>query len=159
MNNFELTKQLDRIRALLQRVKEAGFEDLELQGHWGKYLCILVAGFMENAVAEVYTDFVRCASSKPVQDFSSAVLRRIRNPKAKAFVETARAFNPLWAAELEHYLGSDDRAEALDSIMNNRNLIAHGRSSGITITQVSNHLRRCVDIVEFIEKQCKGRAR
>jgi hypothetical protein len=49
------------------------------------------------------------------------------------------------------------RKEAIDSIMANRHAIAHGRDSGITVVRVVSYLDKCVEIIEFIEAQCKGR--
>ena len=62
MENFQLPRQIQKLRALIQRTAQASSQDLELQAHWGRYLCILVAGFLENALTEIYTDFVKNAA-------------------------------------------------------------------------------------------------
>ena len=60
--------------------------DLELQGHWGKYLCVLVSGFLENAISAVYMDFVSNAASPHVTRYTLKHLESIQNPKAQRFV-------------------------------------------------------------------------
>jgi hypothetical protein len=41
--------------------------------------------------------------------------------------------------------------------MNNRHLIAHGkRSSNITIARLTEWLEKAVDVVEYVESQCRN---
>ena len=156
MDNNRLTRQLRRINSLIQRARQTSFQDIELQAHWGRYLCVLVAGFLENALTEIYTDFAKRAASEPVASFAGSALARIQNPNAERFLQTARAFKSSWADELEQFLGEEGCKEAIDSIIANRNQIAHGQDSGITIVRVSDYLEKCVQVIEFLEAQCKG---
>jgi hypothetical protein len=158
MENQQLNRQLQKIRSLIDKTTEASRQDLELQAHWGRYLCVLVAGFLENAIAEIYTDFVNSAASEPVASFASLTLGRIQNPNSQRFLDTARSFKQSWADDLEKFLMEQGRKEAIDSIIANRHAIAHGRDSGITVVRVVQFLDRCVEVIEFIEGQCKGRA-
>lgn len=157
MQNQELSRQLQRLRILIQKTRTVSADDFELQSHWGRYLCILVAGFLENALTEIYTEYVKQSASQPIADFAAAVLARIQNPQAQRFLETARAFQKRWGEELEAFMDQDGRKDALDSIMANRHLIAHGKDSGITVARVNAYLEKCVEVIEFIEVQCQGR--
>jgi hypothetical protein len=154
MKNASLNKEYQRLKWLIDSTEAASAQELELQGHWGRYLCVLVAGFLENAIREVYTEYARSASNEPIANYVASSLRRIKNPKAQRFVETARAFRPKWHEELETFLGNEGRKEAIDAIMSNRHLIAHGRDAGITVARVREYLRKAVQVVEFLEVQC-----
>ena len=46
------------------------------------------------------------------------------------------------------------RKDAIDSIMSNRHLIAHGKDSTISLVRVSEYLKKSVEVVEFLEHQC-----
>jgi hypothetical protein len=109
---------------------------------------------MENAIAEIYSEYARHSANEPVANYVAATVLRIQNPKAQRFLETAKAFRPTWAEELEHFLGEDGRKEAIDAIMANRHLIAHGRDAGITVARVREYLEKCVQVIEFLENQC-----
>lgn len=154
MKSRELNRQYDRIKWLIGQTSSASFDELELQAHWGKYLCVLVAGFIENSIGEIYSEYAKQASSPSVASFVARVVLGIQNPKAHKFIETANGFKAEWGDDLEIFLNNDGRKEAIDGIMSNRNLIAHGRPSGITITRVNEYLNKIVDVVEYIEKQC-----
>jgi hypothetical protein len=82
-------------------------------------------------------------------------LEQIQNPKSNKFIETARAFRKEWANDLEEFFRQQPTCkEAIDSIMNNRHLVAHGKYSSITVAQVKEYLKKSIAVIEFIEKQC-----
>jgi hypothetical protein len=154
MRSRTLSRQHQQLKWLLGQAKQFNSEQLELQAHWARYLCVLAAGFIENALADVYSTYARSSSSPSISNYVEAALGRIQNPKASRFLETARAFNTDWEGALSDFLDKDGRREAIDSIMTNRHLIAHGKDSGISLVRVSEYLAKCVQVVEFIESQC-----
>lgn len=154
MKGRELNRQLQRIDALLRRVLEASGSNVELSSHWAKYLCVLAAGFLENAIQDVYSRFVRLSASEPVQAYAISRLDEIKNPKTRRFIEVASSFRRSWGEELGQFVAEDGRREAIDSIMQNRHQIAHGGDSGITVARVRDYLDKSVQVVEFIENQC-----
>jgi RiboL-PSP-HEPN len=157
MRSQELSSQLQAIHSLIANTEKAVGGNLELQRHWAKYLCVLVAGFFENAMSEVYIDFVNHSASPPVAGFARRTLEQINNPKSNKFVEIARAFKREWGYELEDFFNqSPQRKDAIDSIMNNRHLVAHGKTSAITVVRVKEYLNIGVEVIEFIEKQCQS---
>lgn len=153
MRNGELSRQLQRIENLFQRTAQAANNDIEIQAHWAKYLCILCAGFLENSITAVFSDYVRGKAAPPVANYAITSLERIQNPKTQRFLEVAAAFDRSWEAELRKFVALENRGEAVDSIMNNRHQIAHGKQSGITITQLRNWFEKSLEIVDFLETQ------
>lgn len=153
MRNRELSRQLQSLTALFANVVRASASDIELQSHWAKYLCVLAAGYLENSITEIYSEYVTSRSSQEVANYANNRLAQIRNPKTGKFIETANAFNNTWGVEIENYAAQNGRKDAIDSIMNNRHLIVHGRNSGITIARLREWLDHSVEVLEFIENQ------
>ena len=155
MENSDLNRQLRRVRELAQQTRFAT-DDYRLQGHWGRYLCIVVAGFVENGLRTIYSEFAASAASPQVARYVASQLEGVTNPKAQRFLQVAGAFRESWRTDLEHYLESETelRKNAIDSIMANRNLIAHGKDTGITVARVVTYLDQCVEVLTFIERQC-----
>lgn len=156
MRNQELNRQLQSIKSLISRTGPASSQNIQLQGHWGKYLCILTSGFIENSLKEVYSDFVKNASGPQVAKFAISQLNGIQNPKSSRFLDVARSFNEKWANDLSGFLDDELRGAAIDGIMSNRHLIAHGRNANISVARVNEYLDKCVEVIEFIENQCHG---
>ena len=155
MRNHELVSQLDSLKSLLDRTDSATGGDIELVGHWGRYLCVLTAGFLENALIGVYSEYINKAANPQVASFATKRLEGIANPKAGRFVETARSFSEKWADDLETFLNEDSqrRRNAIDSIMSRRHQIAHGKNGQISVGRVREYLPSCIEVIEFIEDQ------
>jgi hypothetical protein len=154
MKNRQLEIQYDRIKNLFAVTGKTTGGDFELQSHWAKYLCVLSAGFLENAISEVYIDFVRNKAHQPVANYASSMLSNIRNPKTAKFIEVAYAFKKSWGDELDDFVKENGRAEAVNSIMHNRHLIAHGKNSNVTVVRLQNWFETSVEVIVFIENQC-----
>ena len=92
-------------------------------------------------------------AQKPVADYAAVQIAKVQNPKANRFVEIARSFKKSWADDLEKFVEDNGRKEAIDGIMANRHLIAHGQDSGITVARLSDYLNKAEEVLEFIEKQ------
>lgn len=155
MVNQELNRQLQRLQGLIESTFESTGDNIELQGHWGKYLCVLAAGFLENAISVIYIDLVSKSSAGHVASYASSMLGRIQNPKAAKFVETARAFKKSWGDDLSAFFSDNvEVKEAIDSIMSNRHQIAHGKNTDISLARVKDYLKNSVKALNFIEQQC-----
>jgi hypothetical protein len=153
MKNAQLAQQIVAIRLLVKKSSEATAADLELQAHWARYACVLTAGLLENAVVIFYSDFVSRNAQKPVADYATVQIAKIQNPKTNRFVEVARSFKSSWADDLEKFVETNGRKEAVDAIMANRHQIAHGKDSGITLARVSDYLDKAEEVLKFIEMQ------
>jgi hypothetical protein len=156
MTNREVSRQIQRLRDLISKASVACDRDAELQSHWAKYICIICAGLLENALKEIYGDYASRQVSQPVANFVSSKLSQIRNPKSSVFLEVSVAFSQVWKAELENFMGEEGRYDAIDSIIINRHKIAHGKdqNSGVTVTRVKEWLEKAIEVLEFIENQC-----
>lgn len=154
MQIAELSRQHQRLRSLIGEAAEFDAAKFELAAHWGRYLCVLVSGFLENAIGEIYSEYARRCANQNVATFVQSAVLKVQNPKSTKFVEVARGFNKAWADDLEAFLSQDGRKEAIDAIIANRHAIAHGGTTGITVGRVSEYLDKCVAVIEFLEGQC-----
>ena len=157
MRNKELSRQIQRINDLIRRTDKACGGNIELQAEWARFICVISAGLLENAIKELYIDFSRKKVTAPLASFVSSTLSPIRSPKSSKFLDTAGAFNSIWKDELQQYLDTDGRGDAIDSIMSQRHLIAHGKAhtSNITLANVKDYLKKSIEVLEFIEEQCE----
>ena len=163
MRNTELRKQYASIQSLVQNTSVATGGNINLQNHWGKYICVLTAGLLENSIKEIYGEFIRntatnAKNSQAVAKYAAARLESIRNPKSGRFVQTAQAFSEVWGRELKTYLNESNghRKNAIDSIMDNRHRIAHGKNVTISLTRVTEYLKTASEVIDYIEWQCDG---
>lgn len=154
MNNQIISSQLDKLNNLFTRTNAFTSGDLELQSHWAKYLCILSAGFIENFLKEVFSAYAHGKSNPEILNFVQSVLKKIQNPKTKKLVEVANSFSSDWAKNIELFAADNGRKDAVDSIMSNRHLIAHGQTSTITLIRLKDYFKKALELMEKIEETC-----
>ena len=90
-------------------------------------MVMLVAGFIETSVQNVYSDYAETKSHANITRFVSSTMQRFQNPNMQKILDMTRSFNPNWAIEIEDFSNPRVR-DSINSILANRNLIAHGKS-------------------------------
>ena len=100
MKTLEVVRYKQRLDNLFKQIP-AFSGNIELQSQWARYLCILVSGFLETSICAIYGEFARKTASPYVANFVKCELDSLQNPKMGKILQLTRAFNPLWADELE----------------------------------------------------------
>lgn len=154
MQNRELSRQIQQLNALIARTDQASAGDVEIQAHWARYICVLSAGLLENALTELYAEYAQGPASEAVAAYVRTSVSKVQNPKTQKYVEIASMFKKEWGEELLDFANKEGRKEAVDSIMSNRHKIAHGKTSDISMARVKEYLRKSIELIEFVEKQC-----
>ena len=128
--------------------------DDALHRHWGRYLCVIIAGFVENAVQAIYEEYAESVGNSHIAQYvSNQISYTVGNPNAENILRTAGAFSSIWADELRSFMAQEDRRGVINTIMRHRNQIAHGEST-ISPAQLRGYLPKCVAVIDFIENQC-----
>src|SRR5207253_249421 len=102
----------------------------------------------ENSLQVLYSTYVNKCTSEPVAKFASSKIKQIQNPRPARFFEIATGFKKDWGTNLEIYVALEGRYEAINAVMDNRHLIAHGKDSNITVHRVSEYFDKIVKVAE-----------
>jgi len=123
----------------------------EIQSDFARYLCVLVAGYMEQATQELALAWCRRQSSESVQRYVGKQLDRLQNVNGPKLLQTVGAFSDQWRRELED--GFEDELTTLSGLMGNRHLIAHGGTVGVTYARVNESFQMVKVLVEFLKER------
>ena len=148
--------EVNRLRQILDKTFERGKAvgtDPELQSDFAKYLCVLVSGFLEKAVAELVLEHARRSSAPSIQRFVESRTQRTTNVNSRRLQELLGTFDVGWRKDLDVYL-VDERKAALDSIVSLRNSIAHGQSVGVTFVRVRDYYSYIQQVVDHVADLC-----
>jgi len=152
MKNQDLWKSEQQINNLFDLAKKLDANP-EMLGHWTRYLCIQVAGLVETSVQTLYSEYAHATSNPRVARYVEDQLGYVQNPNMERIMVLARSFEPEWAKELEETL-EDKSKEAVNSIMSNRNRIAHGRNVSLSYGDIRRFYEGTLDVLNLIEDQC-----
>jgi hypothetical protein len=138
MKPRELQTQLRAIEAALHHGRSLD-EGSPERAMMARFACVLTSGLIESVVRVHLIHFTQASKPKSqIQDYVTATVNRFQNPYFKRILDFTGQFCKHWRSQLEEL----DHAvrSAIDSIVSNRHLIAHGRSSAISLRQVEQYL-------------------
>ena len=149
MKNIEIVRNKQRLDYLFDLISQLT-TNLELQAQWARYLCILVAGFIETSIRTIYLQYTKDKAAPNVANYVSSRLGQLRNPNMERILILAGSFDPKWREWIEKDAGDELKA-SVDSIMALRHPIAHG----VTYTRVRDYYTNIVKLIEIIENRCQ----
>jgi hypothetical protein len=150
----EVERQKQKLDATFGRAsKLVPLDDAELLSDFARYLCVLVAGFLEQSVIELTLEHVRNHSEASVQGYAENRLRQFTTANAQRITDLIGTFDAGWRSDLESYL-VDERKAAVDSVVALRHNIAHGRYVGVTMATVKEYYPRVKHVVDHIADLC-----
>ena len=139
-----------RIDDAFERV--VGFDsDPNIQAGYARYLCILVTGFLEQAVVRVILNYGDAIGDPSLSRYVAETLRRRGSMQAREIVRLVGSFNEDWQTQLEKKLTTRHR-EAIGSVYASRNKIAHGEDVDLAYRQVRDDYDLVREAVDFLEE-------
>jgi RiboL-PSP-HEPN len=145
-------RERDHVKQVLKLAADLPVEATELRGHWGRYACIVCSGYLETALRIVIQIKVDAKASPEICAYVRQSLKSIQNPKADRFTQVLGSFDSKWKSQLDAFFDANqDVKNAIDSIMSNRHLIAHGKSCSVSIAQVTTYFYLADKAVDFID--------
>lgn len=138
-------RKLDDLFKLFQSV-----QDEELKAYLAKFLCIRASGFIETSLKNLIIDFSQGSSPKPIQKFVLQKLKNVTNLNYDRLASVLNSFNSEWAMQFKETI-SDEQKSALNSVISNRNNIAHGENDNISYELMKNYYKNIKEIVEQLK--------
>lgn len=147
-----LLSEKQRLDSLFDRISTLPIDD-EIHAHWSRYLCVLISGFIENAMRILLTEYTKNKSHPNVSNYVSKQIKGITNLNNEKILQLLGSFDSEWRNVIEQKI-TDAQKDAIDSIVANRHNIVHGRSVGITVPRVKNYYHRILAVIDAIESDC-----
>lgn len=147
----EIDSQKKKLINLFEKISQiSGEEDDELVAHWAKYLCILTSGYIENSIKVIIDGYTMKRSNIAVANFVSKQISSLTNLKVQKISTLLYSFNDNWGKDLEKKITEEQRS-AVDSVIANRNSIAHGQHIGLTFPRMKEYFKRVDEVVELVQ--------
>jgi hypothetical protein len=147
----EVVRRRQQLDATFKRA--SGLTEAELLSDFARHLCVLVSGFLEQATIELVLAYTRRSASPAVMQYVEGQIRRVTNLNAQRLIEVLGSFDGDWRLQLEAHI-IDERKAAVDSIVDLRNTIAHGRYAGVTMIRVRDYYANILKVVDRIADLC-----
>jgi hypothetical protein len=132
-NAEQLIREVDGI---FDRAREQ--DSIQVQSDYARYLVIRVGGLVEQVMTEVVLTYVATQASQPIVTHISWRMGTFQNPNIERLLQLVGSFDRHRREQLDAAI-TDPEREALGSVMAQRNRIAHGESSTISLSQVADY--------------------
>jgi hypothetical protein len=132
-NAEQLIREVDN---LFERARAQ--QSIQVQSDYAKYLVIRLGGLVEQVVTEVILAHVESQASRPIVTHISWRMGTFQNPNMERLLQLVGSFDRHRREQLESEI-TDAEREALGSVIAQRNRIAHGESSTISLSQVADY--------------------
>jgi len=150
--------KIDRINFLFTYFEGHEFDgDEQLKSHIAKYLTVLISGMYEDMIKKIinqliFNEMFLETTPKFFKNFvSDKVDRSFRNPDQGNTKGFLNSFNKEWTKTLNQIIDSECW-DALDSIVRQKNLIAHGNDSTITFDDIKKYYGNSIGIIKELDR-------
>ena len=149
-------RDVQRLRGNFDRLPTLP-DDPELRSHWSRYLCVLTAGLLETGMRAILEEYVRRNADERVRSRFASRREWGRNPDRGEIVGTLKSFDRRWGNEISAFL-SGRLGDDVNSVMNNRNRIAHGGDVELGPTDMERYFEGVVEVIEYVDGLVLGTA-
>ncbi len=153
MNNPLLLDEKKLIDNLFRQITE--FDgDPYIESLLTYYLCVRVSGFVETCVRGILVAYSTPRAQDHVHAFVVSKLERFPNPTFDQICKTIADYSDQWNRDFKNRIPDRVRG-SLRSMNVNRNQIAHGGTSTITIGQLQQYYQDIILLITELEAVCQ----
>lgn len=138
-------KKLDELFLMVKNIKEE-----ETQSHLAKYLCIRTSGFLEVAFKNLILEYITGTSHIEIQNYVNHLIKNITNLKEEKITKTLSLFSHEWSTRFKALI-SDQQISSLNSLISNRNNIAHGENDTLTFNSIEKYYEDTKEVVTILK--------
>jgi len=134
---IELERRLRSIDFTLGSLRNAEIDEALLAMIF-QHLCIRMSRNLEICITEILNEYTRSKANPQVRRAVERMMGTFQNPGCQRIVNLLSNFNSEWGKEFDRFAIDEEIKDKIDSIAANRNLIAHGRDTGISATRIND---------------------
>ncbi len=138
-------RQLDNLFAEVSHVQEGEIN----KAHLTRYLCVRTSGYLENVTRILIANFCDGTSPQPINNYIVKRTKYMSNLDYKRLKGLLSEFDLRWSSDFENKI-TDQQKSSLNSVISNRNNIAHGNQDSITYRDMVNYYRDIKDVCNIL---------
>jgi len=142
----DLDSTYTRYRAALTDVP------LDFQGDAHKYMCVRLAGFLEQLLHGSFTGYFKSSVDGMSSQFAMSHFKYAPNLRPESVTTLFARFGDPWASKMEEFLDQNDRRTQLGNLLKVRNMTAHGQSYQGALSNVHTYKELVDDFFNWTVK-------
>jgi len=152
MNCFAAQKLLDSIDSTIIDIDKLSGSNYILDNYLSKFLVVYICGIYEEAIENIIIEFTNKNTKRlEISNYvGNSIDKSFRNPDFDKILSIIKFFkNPLWETSIKALKPS--AGLAIDSIVSNKNSLAHGQGVTTTLNDIKNYYADSRPLIEKID--------
>lgn len=149
---LQIENQERKLDELLKNIDTV--TDDELKAHLSKYFCVRISGYLENVLKILVANYSEGSSPRPVSNFLQNDLKSVTNLSEEKMQRLLNKFSEDWCTNFTSKV-SEQQLQSLNSIISNRNSIAHGQQDNISYKVIGQYYTDLKEIVKVLRDTIK----
>lgn len=138
-------------------MKVKSIKDPKLVSMLSGYLVVFISGIYEDCIEYLFIQRAGKNGDSEIQNLMKTFVDRyFRNPEYRKIKELLKALNPKYGKILREKI-DDKNIDGINSIVTNKNNIAHGNNSNVTVEDVNIWHNNSLKVFEVLEKILLGK--
>jgi hypothetical protein len=129
-------------------------QDDEIKAHLSKYFCVRISGYLENVLKILVANYSEGSSQKPVTNYLQNDLKNVTNLSEEKMQKVLTKFSEDWCNNFNSNV-AEQQLQSLNSIISNRNSIAHGQQDNISYKVIGQYYTDLKEIVKALKDTIK----
>jgi hypothetical protein len=148
----------DKTKYLKQRIDDLfvladACDSYETKSELASFAAVLTSGLIESSCRRFLLRFTVQRSHTAVARYVESKMYFFQNAKTSQIEELLGFFDPDFARQFNADLTEDELA-AVNSVVTNKNHLAHGENPGLGLEVMSRYYRLCLSAIKKIERIC-----
>jgi hypothetical protein len=132
----------------------SAIQDDEIKAHLSKYFCVRISGYLENVLKILVANYSEGSSQKPVTNYLQNDLKNVTNLSEEKMQKILQKFSEDWYINFNSKV-TEQQLQSLNSIISNRNSIAHGQQDNISYKVIGQYYTDLKEIVKALKDTIK----
>lgn len=150
------TNKTKYLQARIERIFELAddCDDDEIKSELACFAAVLSSGLVESACRHSLLSYTSKRANRQILSYVEANLYFFQNAKTSKIEELLRSFDPDFADRMRSSLTEEELA-AIDSVVNNKNNLAHGENPGLSLEVMKGYYGYIKTALEKLASICK----
>lgn len=153
LNHYDMLhyrRLIQQIDSIVSRLDPSSVDDFVV-AQVAQHICVRLSGVIEMAVKENISRLIDGTSHPRAIRYINKRLGDFQNPKPDKIVDLLSSFDPQWAAEITRQWEPEIK-DSIGSIVGQRNIIAHGGSTDVSLVRVKGWFAQTKDFCNCLEQ-------
>jgi hypothetical protein len=140
-----------RLDEAIKKARGLSSGNEELEGLLASHLAVLISGAYEDCIEQLIVERASKGGDEWTRNYAQSTIDILfRNPNSANIQRALKLFGEPCAAKFKRRIGLS-ASEAINSIVTNKNHVAHGRTSNVTLRDIEDYFKRSMPIFEILE--------